>query len=222
MTSVTADFFFGHWVGDDESTPAAARRADSTTTGSSAAKPTLSAEDAALAERLQRGESTALEAIFRAHAADLEHYAVRLIGGAESASDAVQDVFVWLWDTRADFAPKTSIRAYLFGAIRHRIIDLTRRAKVRDAYAGNAATSTGTFPSPAELLDQTELHNIIAGAVATLTPRVREVAELRWFGHLSYKEIALLLGVSERTVNTQLTAATRLVRTRLEAYWRDR
>ena len=76
--------------------------------------------------------------------------------------------------------------------------------------------------TPADVAERAELHAAVLAAFSFLTPRVREVAELRWGGRLSYREIAELLGISERTVNTQLTVASRLLRERLGMYWSGR
>jgi RNA polymerase sigma-70 factor (family 1) len=227
MGTAAYDFFFGHW---------AANSSDATRDGPSTAPtpfPTIAASlpiadaaiaDAALADRLRHGDMHALEELFHAHAEPLEQYAQRLLGATDPARDVVQDVFVWLWETRDAFAPRTSVRAYLFGAVRHRTLDALRRDRVRHVHANapELVREMTTVPTPAELVENAEMRDVVATALATLAPRVREVAELRWFGQLSYREIASLLGVSERTVNTQLVAATRTVRVRLERYWRER
>jgi RNA polymerase sigma-70 factor (ECF subfamily) len=221
MGAAAFDFFFGHWAGGDDS---ASPHIPYTPEASSSDPGMLSPADAEQSQQLREGNGDALEAMFHEYAAALEQYARRLTEADDLARDVVQDVFVWLWETRAQFAPRTSVRAYLFGAVRHRALDAFRRERVRRAYTSAAQASSESLhaATPSELLEHDELRAVITNALATLTPRVREVAELRWMGRLSYREIAAMLNISERTVNTQLVTATQRVRAQLEGYWKGR
>jgi RNA polymerase sigma-70 factor (ECF subfamily) len=218
MGSALLQWYFDEWSRDDAD-EFVARHASAL----SVEEPLLSLPDAALLGRLRDGDRGALEELFRTYAMPLEQFARTLLRAPDVSADVVQDVFVHLWETRDRVAPRTSWRAYLFGALRHRVYNLRRAVRVRDMHAAAAGEEWGTsFERPDRGVDDDELRRLVASVLATLTPRVREIAALRWGAYLSYREIAAMLGISERTVNTQLTTAARALRQQLESYWHDR
>ena len=64
---------------------------------------------------------------------------------------------------------------------------------------------------PAVLVEWAELHD----HVAQLPDEEREVMDLHWYHDLSQKEVAALLGVSERTVKRRWVAAKARLAARL-------
>ena len=62
-------------------------------------------------------------------------------------------------------------------------------------------------PIPSELLEQNEIRQAVQGAINSLSPEYRQVLILRDFQHLSIKETATILGISEANVKTRLHRA---------------
>lgn len=62
-----------------------------------------------------------------------------------------------------------------------------------------------------------ELRNQIEQAVATLPPKMREVFELSRNEHLTHKEIAERLSISDQTVTKQIKNALRVLRSKLNS-----
>jgi RNA polymerase sigma-70 factor (family 1) len=173
--------------------------------------------DAGAIGRLRAGDVDTLAELFDAHAPALIKFATALVGASDAARDVVQDVFFDTWNRRETLHVRTTIRAYLFAATRGRALTALRAARIEGRYR-DSASALGTWlvpnaPSqPDDLAEHAELSQQVALAMARLTPRVRAVAELRWYGKMSYTEIAGVLGVSERTVNNQLTTAAKTLR----------
>jgi RNA polymerase sigma-70 factor, ECF subfamily len=67
-------------------------------------------------------------------------------------------------------------------------------------------------PIPSELLEQNEIRQTVQDAINGLSPRYREVLVLRDLQHLSIKETATILGISEPSVKTRLHRARLLLR----------
>jgi RNA polymerase sigma factor (sigma-70 family) len=108
--------------------------------------------------------------------------------------------------------------------VRRRSIDELRRATTehhwQEDFTTAGVTPAASLPLPDALanLEHQELSTLIAAAVATLSPRVRAVATLRWYERLSRTEAADLLGVSVRTVDAQLAKAASAVRAYLRSH----
>src|SRR5690606_709640 len=95
-----------------------------------------------IVERVRRGDGDALEALYRQHSESLIEYAASYLRDWDDATEGVQGVFVQLWITRERWAPLASVRAYLFGAVRNRGLNVQRDAKRRSVLLSQENTET--------------------------------------------------------------------------------
>ena len=101
-------------------------------------------------------------------------------------------------------------RAYLFATAQSAAVDNYRRQKIflaRNLAEIDVESVTEDGPDAAETASGDQESEVLADAINALPERCRLVMQLRWFDGLSYREIALRLGVSEKTVNAQLALA---------------
>lgn len=164
------------------------------------------------------GDAAAFEALFRTYHEPLCRYAARQVACPETASDLVQNVFERLWRKRTRLHVQTTVRAYLYGAIRHEAVDFRRRTRVRDRFRQMVGWSQTHHED--ELLHRAELRAHLREAIAALPDRCRAVMTLRWEDGLSHAEIAEALSISRKTVENQITIAFRSLRPAL-AVFRD-
>jgi len=161
-------------------------------------------------------DAPAFAAVVRAHYTGLFDYAYGITRSAEEAEDLVQDVLLWVWEHRAEWRPVPSARAYLFRAVRNRALNAVRNRAVRRRAAEEADASLPAADDPAAGLEYGELVDRYRAAVADLPERRRQVFRLSRLYGLTYEEIGAVLGVSVNTVRTQMTAALRHLRERLD------
>jgi len=167
---------------------------------------------AALAADEERAER-ALNTLFQTHASELVRYATSLVRTRALAEEVVQDAFFTLWTHRESLQARGNLRAYLFGIVRHRSVDLVRRDRVEER-----VTERFDLPSavPAhEDAESADLDRRVRASMQALSPRVREVITLRLRDELTYAEIAEILGVSVKTIEAQMSSALRRLRTDL-------
>ena len=174
--------------------------------------------DQALLKGIRAGEHDAFELLFRAHYADLVRFARAQVTDLAEAEDIVHDVFLHLWETRANIGGDRALRTYLLAAVRNRSIDhLRRRALqarwIRPAaprYSDNPRVVDWDAPSreaesdPAEL---EELARAIESAVANLPERCRTAFLLCRDHDLTYAQAAEVMGVTPATIKTQVARA---------------
>lgn len=169
-------------------------------------------DEQTLLERLARSETAALETIIRAHQGPLTAYASRVLDDLDGADDIVADAFARLWDARATLQPRF-LRSYLFTVARNLCLDELRRRRSRWRVARLwRETASPAAPDPAHLLQKGERTEAIDAAIQRLPLRQREVFELAYLQHLSYREVADVMGTSYKTVGNQLTAALKELR----------
>lgn len=175
--------------------------------------------DAALVARVRQGDPTAFEALFRDHYTALFNFAFRYLQSADDADDAVQTVFVRIWNARAEWHVGGTLADYLYLAVRNACRDrmqhdavarLWREKRVdelKTEFAGGETTAAVADDSA-----ETDVTATIERAISELPPRRREVFVLRFTDGLSYDAIARRLGVATKTVETQIARALKHVR----------
>jgi len=183
--------------------------------------PIADADDAALAERVRAGDPAAFEALFRRYYHRLFAFAERYVRSPEVAEDATVDVFVRIWERRAEWNLRGSPRAYLYAAVRNEaLVHLRRRKMVESAHADAARDERhpgmGAPAAPADVqLQADELAAAADRAILQLPERIQEAFVLHRKHGLSYAEVATAMGISARTVEVHISRAFKALRTQL-------
>jgi len=185
-------------------------------------------DDAVLLARVRAGDPDALNTIVRTFALALTRAALRYVEARDLADEVVQEVFVTFWMQREQLVIRSTLRGYLFTAVRNRALNTVRDARGRAARDANAAADmaldSAIGPDDGDLSPETApeiVATAVRDAVATLPERVRQAALLRWQDGLSRAEVAQVMGVSVPTVNNQLTVAARRLREALRGVVRS-
>ena len=174
--------------------------------------------DPGLMDRLLVGDPAAFDQVIQRYWIPLTGYASRILDDEEAAKDVVQSVLVRLWEKRADLKPG-SLRGYLLRLTRNSAFDELKRRRVRRRSAlaiGLDGALSRPAPTPAELVDESELNATVDRAIQALPPRRREVFTLVYLRGLSYHEVGEILGISFKTVGNQMTAALAELRAALK------
>jgi RNA polymerase sigma-70 factor (ECF subfamily) len=171
--------------------------------------------------RIREGDGRAFEAVFRAYYAPLASFAFRYLRDAAAAEDVVQEVFGALWNGRAKINVTTSLKAYLFAAVRNRALNIRKHDAVveeweRDESADDVRELHPAPLSPDLVLDRKLLEERLAEAFESLPERQAQVMRLRWKNDLSYAEIAEALGISVKGVEKHLSRGLAALRERLK------
>lgn len=179
--------------------------------------------DGLLLELIKKGDRRAFEVIYKRHWEYLYTSAYCILRDRETSMDVVQEVFVWFWENRDRWNITTS-RSYLNSAVKYKVANVIRRGRIRESVFSDVAERMQTIASVAsaeEEVELMELKQIIREFTMHLPLRCREVFQLSRFEHLSNKEIAEKLGISEKTVENQITIALKKLKATLGhmAFW---
>ena len=170
-----------------------------------------------LVVRIRAGDEAAFEAMFRAYYDPLCRYVAAYLGSRDAAEDAVQGVFVRIWEDRTRWAV-SDLRHYLYAAVRRRAISQVRRIAVRRRAAPLLVLAeiggTGGAPPDAEF-EAEELWRRLEGALDTLPPRTRAAFVLSRQEGLSYHEVAAHMAISPKTVGVHIGRALAALRNNL-------
>lgn len=178
-------------------------------------------DDRALADGVRAGDLAAFETLFRRYFKPLTAFAYGLVRSPETAEELVQDTLFRIWEIRASWELHTSVKSYLYTAVRNRSLQHLAHARVarrfeervRAAWSrGLEATAGG---SADEQLHAADLAQAVERVVAGLPDRCRQAFVLSREHHLSYGEIAQVMGISPKTVELQIGRALKTLRERL-------
>jgi RNA polymerase sigma-70 factor (ECF subfamily) len=175
---------------------------------------------------IHRGDEVAFRDAFLHYQPWLVNIAYALVASGPDAQEIVQEVMLNLWTKRKTLSVRQSLVSYLYAAVRKRAISALRRRRVERVWVARVLRSRGTFgpgPMPEDperlpvesALAVGELQAAIARAVAKLPGRRRETLILHRVGQITNAQIAELMGVSIRTVDTQLHQAYATLRKEL-------
>lgn len=179
--------------------------------------------DARLLTAMRQGSEPAFAELFDTYWPLLNAFAERIVRSSDVARDVVQDVMIRLWDARDTVDIRTSVRAYLYSAVRNRASHHLQHNRVvhqTETFftALGASPGMGTNDTPEDLMARRELASILDRTISMLPPRTRQVALLKWNDGLSRTEIAHVMGNSPSTVDKQLGVAVRAVRAALDTF----
>ena len=164
--------------------------------------------------RIRAGDEPAFEALFRALAPGLCAMVGRYVHARAVAEEIIQELFLDLWVRRESLRIDGSLTAYLATAARHRALNWLKRERRIVPFSATAAIPEEPDPaSPDEstLLDALELQD----AIEHLPARCRLIFTLSRQQDMTYGEIATSLGLSIKTVETQMGRALKALRERL-------
>lgn len=170
--------------------------------------------DASLLARLAADDASALDALLAKYWSPLTMFIARMTGSLEAAEDAVQETFCRLWERRGSWRVEGSVGGLLFRLARNIAISEHRHLQAEERAASIASEWLPGHHDAPELPDA-ELRAVLEQAIASLSPRRREVFLLRVVHDLSYKEIAAVMGTSPQTVANQLSHALAGMREKL-------
>lgn len=147
------------------------------------------------------------------HDSQLKAYLRNSFPAVQDVDDVVQESYLRIWKANT-IRPIASARAFLFQVARNLAIDAVRRNKATPIdRLSNLSTLTipENSPTAADALCYQEKVSLVTAALMQLPVRCREVFILRKFKQVPQRDIAAQLGISERTVESQVTRGMKLM-----------
>ncbi|AOM78402.1 RNA polymerase sigma-70 factor [Pedobacter steynii] len=137
----------------------------------------------------------------------------------EDARDVIHDLFTGLWDERSTLEIQESLKSYLFGIAKYKIINKIRKNIVRESYAEKLRTLSPAYHSLEEELNAKELRTNVRSKLDQLPQKTRYIYQSSRDEHKSIKEIAEELNLSDQTVKNQISIALNHLRKSLSAFF---
>ena len=171
-----------------------------------------SKSDAELMEAVGRRESDAIQEIYKRYESTLRSVIQSVLHDDSETDDALNDVFLQLWDQSDRFIAEKGLHGFLVTMARRRALDRLRRRlayhRTRDRFETELKA---TYRDEARVHDfqppNSDLADLLHGVIGTLPVPQQEVVNLTFFEGLSQREIAARKSIALGTVKTRLQLA---------------
>ena len=183
------------------------------------------ASDEALATRVARGDSAALEVLYDRYASRVLGISLKIVGDQALAEDILQETFWRVWQSAGTYQSQLgAFTGWLFRIARNLAIDAYRRRNVRPQPLMSTREDRDPVldetPDPdmdvAEQAQTILTNRQIRTALASLPDVQRQVIELAYFHGMTRQEIAEATGEALGTIHTRARLALQKLRGELE------
>jgi RNA polymerase sigma-70 factor (ECF subfamily) len=175
-------------------------------------------DDVRLRTMLLAADESALSEAYDLHAPSAFALAHRITGDRAGAEDAVQEAFLELWRNPGRFDPDAgSLRTWLATIARRRAIDWLRRQSAQRTYLTRLAGQAPIAATVEEDVIGAATAKAVRECVRDLPRLYRDPIALAYYYGLSYREVAVELGVPEGTAKSRLRSGLHHLAQRMSA-----
>lgn len=165
----------------------------------------MSAEDhIQLWNNFRAGSPEAFSAMYKLFAPDLYRYGYNIVRDKPLIEDALQELFLHLYNRKEKLGPTDNIRYYLYRAFRNRVLDLMEKSRKYNAEEiHDNHTQFMIEPYEQGWMEEeftTWQNTLILKELNNLPRRQREVLYLIYMKGMSYQEAADIMKINPKTV----------------------
>ena len=157
-----------------------------------------------------------IEILFEEHYSMLCVYANKFLRNMEDAREIVQDIFVGLYEKKNTLTIHTSIKSHLYQSVKNASLNaLKQKGNHAKHHEDILYLSSELTEDEDELFKDTESESEIYKAISELPEQCQRIFRMNRLEGLNNQEIADYLKISKRTVETQISNALKILRTKL-------
>ena len=178
--------------------------------------------DQPLLEQIQRDNPKAFATLLDRYSQVLFEHVYRKIGHREDAEDITQEIFLSFWKNRTTIQVdiNNSLRSYLFGSAKYKVIDYYAKVAVQipQLQPLDSIQEMGAATHADDALLTKELQRLLEKELDAMPERMRKPLQLSREEEMTIREIALLLQISEQSVKNNISSALYKLRLRVKSY----
>ncbi|HEX5312648.1 RNA polymerase sigma factor RpoE [Aquabacterium sp.] len=184
--------------------------------------------DAALVERVQRGDQRAFEMLVVKYQRRIERLIARMVRDVDLVEDIAQETFIRAYRALPNFRGESAFYTWLYrigvNTAKKALLNLKRDPLVTEAALASAEEDDGASRVENELSDGETPESVLASrqiaetvnqAIEALSDDLRQAITLREIEGLSYEEISELMNCPIGTVRSRIFRAREAIATRL-------
>ena len=174
--------------------------------------------------RLKTGDRSEYEKIYHEFFDVLYSLSKQYLMNTDDAEEIVQDAFLKLWEIRSGLNDQSNIKNFLYTLVKNNCLNQLRNKQnaarlIKNYHYQELQYNYEALTKTSENYIQfQELKEKIDLAISELPDDLQVVFEMNRFQDMRYKDIALKLDLSEKTVEARMSKALKFLRTELKDY----
>lgn len=170
-------------------------------------------EEAVLLKKLQQGDAEAYITLYNQYYPSLYTYILHFVNVPEFAEDALQEVFIKIWEIRERINPALSFSGYLYRITRNHVFKSIKKITADEALRLQVMQELQRQTEDADTkLIWKEYEALLHKAIRQLPPQRQKIFRLCREESKTYEEVALELGISRNTVKEHMVLAMKSIR----------
>lgn len=159
----------------------------------------------------QEDDAWSFKELYRFYFLKLYRFCFGIVHNKESAEEIVHNVFINIWEKRKKLPVIENPDVYLYVAVKNNALDYLSKNRFRETVDISSLSSDFLVYhiDPEQKMITEEMRKAILQAVEQLPPRCKHIFSLVKEDGLKYKEVAAILNLSIKTVEAQMTIATK-------------
>lgn len=173
-----------------------------------------------LQTRIATGDQSALKQLHALLSGPLFQLSAAILRSRQIAEEVVEDVFIKVWEQREQLGELNNLRAYLYVLAKNLSVDHLRKISGKRVYTledVNVPVLT-VQSNPEDLMISREIIKKINLAINELPPKCKLIFKLVKIDGLRHKEVAEILNISLKTVESQMSIALKKLHYAVQMY----
>lgn len=181
-------------------------------------KPEIFLKDSELWREFKEGSPEAYAIIYRQHFFAMFSYGKKFCPDTELLKDAIQDVFIKIWNNRKNLSDTTSIKHYLFTALKRKVFDVLKSANISqtDFLNDYSDIRQNIFNQDDDGVSKQSEKVLIA--LNRLSAHQQKLLDMKFYKNLSSEEMAEELGIGIQSVYNAIFKALKNMRKHLSLF----
>lgn len=166
---------------------------------------------------ISKGDQKKFSQLMELTSDELLWFAIGFLKNKEISEEIVSDVYVNIWNNRVHLEKIINLKSYLFISVRNGCLSHLRKVKNEKIVSIDSISEFQFVPveAPDNKYIEKETIEQIYAAIETLPSKCKLCFTLAKINGLKYREIAEILGITEKTVNNHLVLAVKKITERL-------
>lgn len=175
-----------------------------------------SLSDEIIINGIKEGNSFIFELLYERYYTPLIILARRYLQNSSDCEDCLQTVFMRIWTNHKEFEIKQSLNSYLFTAVKNECLNhISKNKKLINTDFYTDIVNQYDPLTPESILELQQLTDRVKLLISELPERAQEAFKLSRFQHKTYKEIATILDISIKTVESDISKAISYIKIHL-------
>jgi len=180
------------------------------------AKPFYAENEKDIWEKFKSGNLEVFSKIYQQHIKSLYNYGLTFTRDKDVVQDCVQDLFIYIWNTKENLGTTDNIKYYLFKALRRSILQkLASEERFENITKKQTDQELVQFSAEYLLIaDQVaeEQKTMIFRAMKALNPLQYEAIYLKFFDNLSFEQVAEIMVMDKKATYKLISKAIEVLR----------